>query len=421
MIRLALLLGTAVASVTAADAATLTGQPPIVIGHRGASGYRPEHTLASYDLAISMGANFIEPDLVSTRDGVLIARHEPNITGTTDVASRPEFVSRQTTRLVDGRSETGWFANDFTLAEIKTLRAVERLPYRDQSFNGQYQIPTLQEVIDLATQRSAETGRAIGIYPETKHPSFFRAAGLPLEQRLVDVLRANGLDRADAPVIIQSFEVANLKQLNGLTSVPLVQLLDADGVLPNGALDFNQPYDFVLAGDTRTYGDLLTAGGLAEVKTYADGIGPWKRMIVPTSAVDANGDGVGDDIDGDGRFTDSDTTALAPSTLIDDAHRAGLFVHAYTFRSEPFLLARGYGADPQAEYRQFYALGVDGVFSDFPDQAARALVGAVAVPEPSTLSVLAAGIVGLLKLRGRRRVTTVGVSRLGRPAGPVTL
>ena len=394
-----------IASSGPASAATLNGQPAIVIGHRGASGYRPEHTLASYDLAISVGANFIEPDLVATRDGVLIARHEPNITGTTDVASRPEFAARRTTKVVDGASETGWFANDFTLAEIKTLRAIERLPYRDQSFNGQFQIPTLQEVIDLAQRRSAETGRTVGIYPETKHPSFFQEAGLPLEQRLVDVLRANGLDRADAPVFIQSFEVANLRQLNGLTSVPLVQLLDANDVLPSGALDFNQPYDFVLSGDPRTYGDLLTPAGLAEIRTYADGIGPWKRMIVPTSAVDLNGDGAGDDINGDGRFSDADTTALAPTSVIDDAHRAGLFVHAYTFRSEAFLLAQGYGGDPQAEYRQFFALGVDGVFSDFPDQAVRALAGATAVPEPGTLGVLAAGIAGLLGLRrsGARR------------------
>ena len=376
MLRTALLLGTALIGMTvveAASAATLNGQPPIVIGHRGASGYRPEHTLAAYDLAINMGANFIEPDLVSTRDGVLIARHEPNITGTTDVSSRPEFASRQTTKMVDGKAETGWFATDFTLAEIKTLRAIERLAYRNQSFNGQFQIPTLQEVIDLAKQRSTETGRTIGIYPETKHPTFFQDAGLPLEQNLVNVLATNSLNRADAPVYIQSFEVANLKLLNRMTEVRLVQLLDANTVLPSGALDFNQPYDFVVAKDGRNYGNLLTPAGLAEIKTYADGIGPWKRMIVSTSAVDANGDGKGDDINGDGQFSDSDTTALPPTSLIDDAHRAGLFVHAYTFRSEPFLLARGYDGDPQAEYRQFYALGVDGVFSDFPDQAVKAL------------------------------------------------
>ena len=374
MIRLALLLGIALMDITT-SAATLHGQPPIVIGHRGASGYRPEHTLASYDLAISMGADFIEPDLVSTKDGVLIARHEPNITGTTDVSSRPEFAARRTTRTVDGGAETGWFAEDFTLAEIKTLRAVERLPYRNQSYNGQFEVPTLQEIIDLAKRRGAETGRVVGLYIETKHPSYFQAAGLPLEQRLVDALRANGLDRPDAPVFIQSFEVANLKQLNAMTAVPLVQLLSADGVRPDGTLNYGQPHDFVLAGDRRTYGDLVTPAGLAGIRAYADAIGPWKRMIVPTAAVDANGDGKADDLDSNGRVTDSDTTALPPTTLVDDAHRAGLLVHPYTFRSEAALLARGYGGDPLEEYRQFYALGVDGVFSDFPDQAARALLG----------------------------------------------
>lgn len=397
MIRPALLLGTALVAAlacTPGSAATLTGQPPVVIGHRGASGYRPEHTLASYDLAIRQGADFIEPDLVSTKDGVLIARHEPNITGTTDVASRPEFADRRTTKLVDGTPETGWFAEDFTLAEIKTLRAVERLPFRDQSFNGQFQMPTLQEVIALAKQRGAETGRTIGIYPETKHPSYFQAAGLPLEQRLVDVLRANGLDRPDAPVFIQSFETANLRALNGLTEVPLVQLLDANGVRLDGTLDFNRPYGFVLSGDARTYGDLLTPEGLAEVRGYADGIGPWKRMIVPTTGVDADGDGVADDLDGDGAVTEADLSLAAPTTLVDDAHRAGLLVHPYTFRDEARYLARDYGGDPAAEYVQFYALGVDGVFSDVPDTAVRARQ-AVAVPEPGVLALLAAGLAGL--------------------------
>ena len=405
MLRHALLLGTTLMSLAVADiaaAATLNGQPPIVIGHRGASGYRPEHTLASYRLAIQLGANYIEPDLVSTRDGVLIARHEPNITGTTDVSSRPEFASRQTTRQVDGRAETGWFADDFTLAEIKTLRAVERLPAlrtESASFNGQFEVPTLQEVIDLAKQESLSSGRTIGIYPETKHPTYFQQLGLPLEQRLVDTLNANGLTGPDAPVFIQSFEVANLKQLNGLTDVPLVQLLDANDVRPDGTLDFNQPYDFVVSGDARTYGDLLTPEGLAEVATYANGLGPWKRMIVPTTGTDLNGDGT---------ISADELTITTPTSLIDDAHRAGLLVHPYTFRSEPTFLARGYGGDPVAEYLQFYRLGVDGLFSDNPDVAVRARElalqgagGGTAVPEPATLGVLAIGLAGMLGLRRR--------------------
>ena len=236
----------------AAPLPTLTGQPPLIFGHRGASGYRPEHTLASYELAIQQGANYIEPDLAITKDGVLIARHEPNITDTTDVATRPEFAHLETTKTIDGVTLTGWYAEDFTLAEIKTLRAVERLPFRDQSFNGQFEIPTLQEVIDLAKQKSIETGREIGIIPETKHPSYFKSIGLPLEQRLVDVLDAAGYSDASAPVIIQSFEVENLKELNTLTDVRLVQLTDASDIALDGTVIYNQPYDFVLDGDPRT-------------------------------------------------------------------------------------------------------------------------------------------------------------------------
>jgi hypothetical protein len=327
---------------------TLTGEIPLVIGHRGASGYRPEHTLAAYELAIDLGADFIEPDLVITKDGVLIARHENDITGTTDVANRPEFADRQTTKVVDGQSITGWFTEDFTLAELKTLRAKERLSFRDQSFNGQFQIPTLQEVIDLAKRKSAETGRTIGIYPETKHPTYFQSIGLPLEDRLVEILNRNGYIGPEAPVYIQSFEVANLKYLNTITDVPLVQLLDAIDLRPDGTLIETQPYDFVVSGDPRTYGDLRTPQGLAEIATYADGIGPWKRMIV---SVDAN------------------NRTLPPTTLVQDAHAVGLLVHPYTFRDEPRYLATNYNGDPEAEYEQFYQLGVDGLFSDFSDTA----------------------------------------------------
>ena len=354
---------------------TLTGQEPLVIGHRGASGELPEHTLEAYRLAIAQGADFIEPDLVSTQDGVLIARHEPMLGGTTDVASRPEFADRLTTKLLDGVEVTDYFASDFTLAEIKTLRAVMPQGYRTQAFNGVFQIPTLGEIIDLVQQIEADTGKTIGIYPETKHPTFHDNLGLSLEEKLVETLVEQGFTDPSR-VFIQSFEVSNLKDLNsnllpaaGL-DLPLVQLLDAFDVALDGSLiyeDVNaRPYDFAVNGDTRTYGDLQTAEGLAEIATYADGIGPWKRMIVSVAGIDADGDGVADDVNGDGAVNDADKTTTAPSTLIPDAHAAGLFVHAYTFRNEGRFLASDYQGNPNKEFEQFINLGVDGYFTDFP-------------------------------------------------------
>jgi len=295
-------------------------QPPIVIAHRGASGHRPEHTLASYELAIELGADFIEPDLVITRDGVLIARHENEISETTDVSARPEFADRRRTRRIDGAEVTGWFAEDFTLAEIKTLRARERLPFRDHSWDGRFEIPTFEEVLDLAVRRG------VGVYPETKHPSYFRRIGLPLEEPLLAALEARGWTDPDAPVFIQSFETANLRELRKQTGVRLIQLLEAEG-----------------------HG-LATPEELAWIATYADGIGPDKRLIVPKGH--------------DGRL-------LPPTSLVEDAHRAGLLVHPWTFRSDPQFLAPEYGGRPEREYEQFYELGVDGVFSDFPEVAVR--------------------------------------------------
>ncbi|GET37790.1 glycerophosphodiester phosphodiesterase [Microseira wollei] len=384
--KLALLVTGAltVIPVGEAVAATLTGAPPIVIGHRGASGYLPEHTLAAYELAIDMGADFIEPDLVSTKDGVLIARHENEISATTDVANRPEFANRKTTKVVDGVSITGWFTEDFTLAEIKTLRAKQNFPFRDQSFNGLYEVPTLQEIIDLAKRKSIETGRTIGIYPETKHPTYFDSVGLSLEEPLVAVLKANNYDKKDSPVFIQSFEVGNLKDLNALIDVPLVQLLDAFDVAPDGSLIEIQPYDFVVSGDPRTYKDLRTPQGLADIATYADGIGPWKRMIVSVN---------------------SNNQLLPPTSLVTDAHAAGLLVHPYTFRNESRYLAADYNGNPELEYEQFFKLGVDGVFSDHPDTAV-AVRNRVAgnptqsVPEPNLLlGFVFLPLAGLLRRR----------------------
>jgi len=321
------------------NASTLKSTSPIIIGHRGASGYCPEHTLASYELALALGADYIELDLVVTHDGVLIARHENEISGTTDIADHPEFTNRKTTKVIDGISVTGWFTEDFTLAEIKTLRAKERLPWRDQSFNGAFEIPTLQEAINLALQKSVETSRTIGIYLETKHPTYFDSIGLSLTEPLVQMLTNNGYTAVNAPVFIQSFETANLKDLRSKTDLPLIQLFG----------DWEaKPYDFVVNGDRRTYGDLTSPLELTEVATYTSGIGPDKRLIVPVSA---NG------------------WLRTPTSLIDDAHAASLLVHAYTFRNEGCYLAPDYNGNPELEYEQFFNLGIDGMFSDFPNTA----------------------------------------------------
>ncbi|MCI4062857.1 glycerophosphodiester phosphodiesterase [Micromonospora sp. R77] len=330
-------------------------QRPIVIGHRGASGYRPEHTLESYRLAIRLGADFIEPDLVSTKDGVLVARHENEISGTTDVAAHPEFAARKATKTIDGVAVTGWFTEDFTLAELRTLRAKERLPQvrvANTAFDGKFPVPTFQEVIDLARAESKARGRTIGVYPETKHPSYFASIGLPLEEPLVAVLRRNGLTHRNDPVFIQSFETANLRKLDGLTDVRLVQLMDATG----------RPYDFTAAGDSRSYADLATPAGLAWIADYADGVGVNKNLIVPRDAA--------------GKL-------LAPTTLVRDAHRVKLVVHAWTFRAENQFLPVDFriGADPNArgditaEYELFFGLGLDGAFADQPDTAVAARAG----------------------------------------------
>lgn len=349
--------------------------PPLVIGHRGASGYLPEHTLASYALAIELGADFIEPDLVATKDGVLIARHEPNMIATTDVASRPEFAARKRTVMVDGVAETGFFASDFTLAEIKTLRAVQPFAERDQGFNGIYEIPTLEEVIALAKRKAAEKGRRIGIYPETKHPTYHQSIGLALEDRLLAVLRKAGWHRRGAPVFIQSFETANLRYLRSKTDLPLIQLVDADDVNPDGTLSlvkpYDKPYDWVVSGRPGLFSDLVTPAGLAEVRTYADGIGPWKPYLISSKCIVIDA-GACKDANGDGKVNDADRVLLPPTAVIANAHAAGLLVHPYTFRNEPRRLASDYAGKPENEYLVFFAAGVDGLFSDFADTAVAA-------------------------------------------------
>jgi glycerophosphoryl diester phosphodiesterase len=358
-----------------AQAPTLDGKPVLIVAHRGASGTLPEHTLEAYKLAIEQGADFIEPDLVATRDGVLVARHEPMLSGTTDVSTRPEFAARKTMKKVDGVETNDWFAGDFTLAELKTLRAKQAFADRDQSHNGKFEIPTLQQVIDLAKAESARTGRTIGIYPETKHPIFHAAIGLPLEDRLLDQLKAAGWTEKSSPVIIQSFETANLKYLRGKTQLRLVQLVDADDVDKDGgivlAAPFDKPYDFAVTGDKRTFKDLVTAEGLKEIRTYADGVGPWKPYILAGKQVIGE-DGKPKDLNGDGKIDEQDRVLIAPTNVVKDAHAAGLFVHTWTFRSEPKRLASDFKGDPAAEYKAFLALGIDGLFSDFPGTAVKA-------------------------------------------------
>jgi glycerophosphoryl diester phosphodiesterase len=353
------------------------GEAPLVIGHRGASGYLPEHTLESYALAIELGADYIEPDLVATKDGHLIARHEPNITNTTNVKDLPQFAERKRKMVVDGVEEEGFFASDFTLAEIKTLRAVQPFAERDQSFNGKFQVPTFEEVIALAKRKSRGEGRRIGVYPETKHPTYHQQLELALEDRLLNVLQREGWNHRSAPVFIQSFETANLKYLRGKTSVRLVQLVDADGLNPDGSLSYtapyDKPYDWTVSGRTGTFADLLTPAGLAEVKTYADGVGPWKYYLISSTCV-ANAQGQCTDVNGDGQVNDADRTLLAPTAVIANAKAAGLLVHPYTFRNEQRRLSKTYEGNPVNEYLTFYEAGVDGVFTDFPDTASTALM-----------------------------------------------
>jgi len=365
---LAILLSGPVFAAGPSPFPTLDGKPPLVVAHRGASGYLPDHTLEGYAKAIELGADYIEPDLVSTKDGVLIARHEPNLKDTTDVARHPEFAERKRTLKVDGAEEEGWFASDFTLAEIKTLRAVQPRADRSKGFDGQFLIPTFDEVLALRAAGVGVLWATLGVYPETKHPTWHQQQGLALEKPLVAALTKYRLNRKAAPVFIQSFEAANLKTLRKLTPNKLVYLLDANDVRPDGSIDTTRPYDHVVAGDARTYADMLTPAGLKDVRTFADGIGPWKPYLIGWQAMtDKSGKAV--DVNGDKVIDQRDMTLLEPTSVIRDAHKLGLLVHPYTFRNEAKHLAANFTDNPAEEYRLFFAAGVDGVFTDFTDTA----------------------------------------------------
>ncbi|MBD0837891.1 MULTISPECIES: glycerophosphodiester phosphodiesterase [unclassified Streptomyces] len=322
---------------------------PTIIGHRGASGYRPEHTLAAYQLALDMGADIVEAgDLVPTKDGHLVCRHEPEIGGTTDVADHPEFADRKVTKVLDGVSVTGWFTEDFTLAELKTLRAIERIPANrphNTLYNGRWEIPTFEEVLRWQTEQTRRRGKQVWIYPELKHPTYFRKLGLGLEERIAKVLRKYGRHKWNSPVIVQSFEPTSIQRLNKLIDNPLVVLLSGADT---------RPYDFVETGDPRTVADLVKPAGLREIASYAQGIGPTLDLVIPKDA--------------SGNLT-------TPTTLVRDAHRVGLILHPWTLRNEnPFLPAdfrKGTAPDAYGDvfgaYRTYFATGIDGVFTDQPD------------------------------------------------------
>jgi len=336
---------------------------PIVIGHRGACGYVPEHTLTSYFIAMQDGVDYIEPDLVMTKDAVLVARHENEIGTTTDVARHPEFADRRKTKLIDGTPVTGWFTEDFTLAELKTLRARERIPDVRPSntrFDGQFQVPTLEEIlalvqavqqqrVTLAKQLHRAAPMPIGVYPETKHPSYFQSVGLPMEEKLVSTLEHYGYKGRAGRAFLQSFEVANLKALSKLTQLPIVQLIESSGA----------PYDFLAGGDRRTYADLITPRGLDEIARYAQAIGPAKSLVIGLASNGSLGQ---------------------PTSLVADAHAQGIHVHAWTFRAENSFLPQNLrnGADPrafgnlEAELQAFLSAGLDGFFTDQADIGVRA-------------------------------------------------
>ena len=358
MLRLSVALASILIATTCYGASPAPASPiaakVLVLGHRGASALRPEHTLASYGQAIEDGADFVEPDLVMTKDGIPVARHENEISGTTDVAKHPEFAARKTTKTIDGQPVTGWFTEDFTLAEFKTLRARERLPElraNNAKFDGQFSVPTFDEIIDFVAAESKKRGRAIGIYPEIKHSTYFKGLGLPMEDVVLGVIRKHAYTAKTAPLFIQSFEVDNLKYLRGklgkdLPNVKLIQLLGEDK---------EQPYDAVAAKRSLNFGQMMQPQGLAEIAKYADAIGPNKLSVIPRSA--------------DGKLA-------APTALVKDAHAVKLLVHPWTFRPENYFLpsdlrAAGTPATRNdtgavTEIRAYLDAGIDGFFTDDP-------------------------------------------------------
>ncbi|MET8347242.1 glycerophosphodiester phosphodiesterase [Streptomyces microflavus] len=323
---------------------------PTVIGHRGASGYRPEHTLGSYQLALDLGAHIVEQDLVPTKDGHLVCRHENDITGTTDVADHPEFAGRKATKSIDGVSYTGWFTEDFTLAELKTLRAEERIPGNrpdNTLYDGRWTIPTFEEVLRWADKEGRKRGKPVWLYVETKHPTYFRSLGLGLEEPLARLLRRYGRDRKNSPLILQSFEPTSIQRLARLVATPRIVLLSGPTT---------RPWDFVESGDPRTVADLVKPAGLKWIASYAQGIGPTLDLVIPKDAA--------------GRLT-------TPTTLVKDAHARGLLLHPYTLRNENSFLPADFrrGTDPNAygdvfgAAAAYLATGIDGIFADHPDTA----------------------------------------------------
>ncbi|MCX4552160.1 glycerophosphodiester phosphodiesterase [Streptomyces sp. NBC_01267] len=323
---------------------------PTVIGHRGTAGYRPEHTLGSYQHALDLGAHIVEQDVVPTKDGHLVCRHENDISATTDVSAHPEFAGRRTTKTVDGTAINGWFTEDFTLAELKTLRAKERIPGNRQHntlYDGRWDVPTFEEVLRWAAEEGRRRGKPVWLYTETKHPTYFRKLGLGLEERLVALLRAYGRDRRDSPQFLQSFEPSSIQRLSRLVTTPGIVLLSAPD---------SRPWDFVESGDRRTVADLQTPAGLKWIASYAQGIGPTLDSVIPKDAA--------------GRLTE-------PTTLVRDAHARGLLLHPYTMRNENTFLPADFrrGTDPNAygdafgAFRTYFATGIDGVFTDNADTA----------------------------------------------------